>query len=686
MRNKEEPVLDTKIPEQHIQIPKSYQEDVVDGFYKIHLNETIHELNNEFCKYYRATTTEDDSEYFAIVFEKHFNPPLDVWHKLKSLNIKGLNNLITYSKVKLSLFNSYRLVAIVNKYNFSATLANLVTKNGPLSSDELEHNLIETVAEILKQCERININCGNINPSNIIVVNDSESFMLREFISTYPNFYQEPSYLAPELAECIDSGRITKGMAADIYSLGITVFVALTGKEPWTEYENIYEFNKNRFEQTTYKLLMGKRKLSEHLKIFFKKVLHDSADSRWKIKDIVGWLSGNITKNTTFETLVENTNLLAFNGENYGRPKSIAYAFFCHWDEAFLFIHDDKLVKWAIRYGFNDNVIEEISKITGDKKVNKNLIRLGGAEHSNKLTKLLLIIDPQGSIRQKGLAFSALSISNVIYHNLVKNKKSILEPTIKAMKEKYWQINADSNSASFLDADTDTKFYNIASSFSANSVIFGAERIMYSLCPHASCLSPLLSSEYITDVPELLIALDKIAEKKHLEQFNIDRHIIAFIAARLSLEQEYNIKILKDFPKLSDHPLIFGLCVLSLAQQSEPDIKLPSLCNILTTRIIELLEDSLHNIKFKQQIASSLTELSASGNLSLVVNLLSNQTPFIDDYNGYYNASREIRNTKNYINLLDSGDSLVNALFLGQKLTVLISYILCFIVTLILIM
>jgi hypothetical protein len=687
MRNKEELlILDNAKTDQQISVSKSYQEDVVDGFYRIHLNETIHELNNAFCKYYRATSIEDDNEYFAIVFERDFTPPLDIWHKLKFCKIEGLNNLITYSIVKLSLLKAYRLVAIVNKYNFSTTLANFVTKNGPLSLDELEHKLIATIAEVLQQCERINISCGNINPSNIIIMGDSGHFMLREFISSYPSFYQDNSYLAPEIAECIESARCVSGTASDIYSLGVTVFVALTGNQPWADYENIYEFNRDRFEQTSYKLLVGKRKISERLKIFFKKVLHDNSDIRWKIKDIFGWLSGNITKNNTFETLVENTNLLAFNGENYGNLKSISYAFFCHWDEAFLFIHDDKLVKWATRHGLNDDVVGEIRKITGDKKVDKNLIRLGNAEYSNKLTKLLLIIDPQGSIRQKGLAVSAMAIPNAIYHNLTRNKKSITELMVKAMKEKYWQINANSNSASCVDFDTDAKFYNIASIFSANSVIFGAERVMYSLNPYAACLSPLLSGEYVTNVLELLIALDKIAESKHVEFFSIDRHIIAFIAAKLSLEKESEIKVLRDFPKLSDHPLIFGLCVLNLAQKSEPDIKLPSLCSILTTRIIELLGDSLHNVKFKQQIASSLTDVSISGNFSQIVHILSNQAPFIDDYNGYYNVSKEIRNIRNYINLLSSGDDLGNALFLGQKLTVLISYILCFIVTLILTM
>lgn len=687
MQNKEELLmLDKTKTGQQILAARSYLEDVVDGLYIIHLNEIILELSNEFCKYYYATNIENDNEFFAIVFEQDFNPPLDIWYKLKSAKIDGLNNLITYSIVKLSALKAYRLVAIVNKYNYSNTLANFIAKNGPLSITELEPKLIATIAEVLQQCERINISCGNINPYNIIINDSSDHFMLREFISSYPSFYQDNSYLAPEIAECIESARYVKGVASDIYSLGITIFVALTGKEPWTDYSNIYEFNKDRFEQTSYKMLLSKHKVSEQLKIFFKNVLDDKSDTRWRVKDIFAWLSGNITKNSTFETLVENTNLLAFNKENYGNLKSISYAFFCHWDEALLFIDDDKLVKWATRHGLNDELIAEIAQITNDKKLDKSPIRLGSLEYSGKLTRLLTIIDRQGSIRQKGLAVSARAIPNALYHNLINNNRTTIDMIIKAMKERYWQINASSNSASCVDPDTDTKFYNIASSFSANSAILGPERVIYNFNPYAPCLSRLLSAEYVTSVSELLIALDKIADSKPAEFFSLDRHIIAFIAAKLSLDDELAIKVLKDLPRLSDHPLIFGLCVLNLAQESQPDIKLPSLSNILTARIIELLNESLHNVKFKEQIASNLTDVAINGKLAQIVNILTNQAPFIDDYNGFYNASKEIRNIRHYINSLSSGDDIENALFLGQKLTVLISYILCFIVILILIM
>ena len=48
---------------------------------------------------------------------------------------------------------------------------------------------------------------------------DGEFYALREFIDSYPNFYQEEQYLAPELIECHPAARYIKNAESDIYAL-----------------------------------------------------------------------------------------------------------------------------------------------------------------------------------------------------------------------------------------------------------------------------------------------------------------------------------------------------------------------------------------------------------------------------------------------------------------------------------
>jgi hypothetical protein len=180
------------------------------------------------------------------------------------------------------------------------------------------------------------------------------------------------------------------------------------------------------------------------------------------------------------------------------------------------------------------------------------------------------------------------------------------------------------------------------------------------------------------------MSLDKIAAQAP-EKFNIDKHIIAFAMSRMGHANDAPPILLKIFPKFIDHPVIIGLTILNIAQSQEPSIKIPNLCDIITTKLIDLFEYNLHNAKFKTSLAASLRLEAKTGILGNVVKVLSDQTPFIQDYNGYYAACKEMQILEKQILFLGSRDRIQDdAIILGQKLTVLASYIMCLIVLVIL--
>lgn len=181
------------------ELPRSYQENIVDGLYKVDTSSKLEHLDNEFCRYYKATGLQDGLEYFAIVFLDNFIPPIEILYSLKSFHVNGLNKLLAYSIVKLSALNKTCLVAVVDKYEINDSLQNYVVHNGSLTMNQIETKLIPAIYNVLVFCQRYNISCGNINPENIIVGSNG-SMMLREFFISYSGFYQQNAYLAPEIA------------------------------------------------------------------------------------------------------------------------------------------------------------------------------------------------------------------------------------------------------------------------------------------------------------------------------------------------------------------------------------------------------------------------------------------------------------------------------------------------------
>ena len=659
--------------------PRSNIEDIIDNVFKIHLNEEILELSNEFCKYYCATDIEEQ-EYFAIIFENNFIPNIRNIDFLYKNPIEGLNKIINYSVVRLSSTKEERLVVLVESYNPQNTLEAYLEKNKSINATELEE-IVTNLTNILMNLQDAGIFCCSINPSNIIM-QDGSFLALREFIDSYPNFYQKEQYLAPEIIECHPAARFVKSTKSDIYALGVTMLQAYTSRSHWNDHKKIHDYNVARFENTTYKYLLSRVKLPEKLRIFFKCTLRDDASMRWKTSNLKEWLDGNITS-TIHESLVDNKNTIGFNNNNYSTIKALSYAMFKHWDETIKFIKDNKLFKWASREQFNNDDLTSIQSLI-EKKSDTIFVVTNALNSNNKISKLLSILDKDGAIRQEKLALSATSIPIFLHYLVVNNKKELAGKVLKVIKDEAWSpYQKHEDSAGYLSKTQAETLITMASHIQSDefTTTRGIEKLVYALNPNAICYSSLLKKHYVSTIPELLMSLDYIAEKNP-RKFNIDKHIFPFVFAKLNLTEDIRSTILPNFPKISEHPVVRTLGILNVLQQHEPDIEIPNICRVIASDLKELFKNHLHNVEFKDKILSMIDEVTEEGSLSNIIQILSDQQQFINDYNGYYKACKKAKILEQEIKSLNNERKIFNSyLILGQKMTVLVSYVLCFIVT-----
>lgn len=668
---------------QQIAIHKSNQEDTVDNLYRINLSTFIDDLSSDFVKYYIASNLETGVEYFAIIFDSSFIVDFTVLSTLKNSNFEFLNKLITYNIVKISTTKSYHLVVIVEKYNFQNNLENHVAIYGTLGVDDIVNNIISPLNTLLEQLEKSNIMCANINPKNIIVLGNAQ-FMLREFITTYNHYNQEYYYLAPEIAECHPAGRKNDMMSSNIYALGMTVFYVITGVNLKLKYVDEYSFNLDRFQNGMFKIISNFIKLNEHLKLFFKGVLHEQINLRWRTLDIKNWLSYKVDKILNLDTFSnKNLNTISFSGDNYDTIKGLSYALFNNWNSAISLVHEEKFIKWLQKQSFNNNITEILRNLL-DVEYYKHDNNIVGDKKSWHLTKILSTIDPYGGIRQDTIGFTASSINTILHYLYSRNNKHLLEIVIKAIYNKYWSF-INNVSVVHIPNSIGVELNNIADFYNNSLAVFGIERIVYTLNPTMICLSSLVIKDYVCNLADLLKALNEYAIVNP-DKISIDRHIIAFISAKIAIKKDTDIQILDSFPNFRNHPLIQGIVILSIAQQFEQEVNINALCRVLIKQLIELLKVNLHNIEMKQKVLSELTDYAEEGDLSKVVKRLQQSQDFIDDYNNYYKACKHVQRLEQDISKLMLEDLYSkNAIFLGQKLSVLISYVLCFIVTLMLI-
>jgi serine/threonine protein kinase len=131
---------------------------------------------------------------------------------------------------------------LVMEYVEGQTLGQLVRQQGPLSPDEAAP-LLWQVADALVAAHAAGIAHRDVKPSNIMV-DRSGQVKLTDFgiarIATDPSLTQtgmvtgSPSYLAPEIAT---GGRGDE--AADVWSLGATMFHLLAGRPPYEMGDNV---------------------------------------------------------------------------------------------------------------------------------------------------------------------------------------------------------------------------------------------------------------------------------------------------------------------------------------------------------------------------------------------------------------------------------------------------------------
>ncbi len=673
------------IIENYIEIPRSSEKDKVGDKYLINLTEPLNELSNEFCKYYKASSlAEDDQEFFAIIFNHDFLPATKTIASLEKLENNIINPILAYSITDITNLGQECLVAIVEAYNYKNNLHEYI-KSGKLPSLEALTTFMDNIVGFMKELDDLKIYNLDIAPENIIMHGEKLAF-LKEFVTSPAHFYLPNHLIAPELICCHRRARFSHNSKQDIYALGVSMFEAYTGKHPWQDFTGYEEYNHYRLENTTYKTLLHKVKTSEKFRVFFKAALDDDPITRSDIIALYNfWIENNDNFNNKDTTVIgDKSNIFVFNEKNYSNILSVSQALFANWDKSLKVVKEDKLYKWATREQLDKILISEIKSLVDLKS--SSIVISPTTNLNEKLSQLLAHLNKGGPIRLSNMSFTTASISFFIHYLTSKFKKDEVDKLVGALaKEKWLDYENNPSALGHLDIKTANKIKEILGIYFANSALRGSLRLVHQLCPNARCRSRMLEKYYVTNVQDMIVAIEKYMSNP-TNKFNIDANFIAFLGAKLALVQEVNPIVLQNIPSFKDHPAIIALSYMHLVQDRYSVFKLPNTAKAIVSDLKEMLEDNLHNIEFKKKVLENLESASNSGNIKDIVAALSDEQKFIDDHNGYIKALNKVRDLDARIKRLKKSGGILNfALLFGQKTTVLISYILCLIVTIVVI-
>jgi serine/threonine protein kinase len=658
-------------------LPRSHQTDIVDTIYQIHTNRPISELGNQFCRYYFATNTTNEKEYFAIIFENGFNVPIKELAILHNSHCPHINNIVTYSLVRLGISRKYFVCAIVEPYNPIENLENLVESNGPMDEDIVENKLIPSINSALAFCEAHRINSCNISPRNIIVEKDG-TIKLREFFIGLPAFDQPIAYIAPEIADAMPIARNSFSLAPDIYAFGMSVYYALTGSIPDFSKHEPKLFNTARIEFGSFNMTAGKKRMAQKFKIFLAWTLNDVSEERWKANDCIDWETSK-SKGKMPKAKSTNTYTTLFNGHNYSNPLALASALHIYYDEGIKFCRNESFLKWVQKTKGKTEFIEDFLHMYLQDISSRNITT---DDLEAAFFKIITMLDNSNQyIRLKNICISSASIPNIVFTAIYEDNQQLIDFIIKIFTKNYYTAITENAAFKLLPQEYLNKLLEAANILKANDNL---EQIIYTFDQYTPCLSPVVSNDYVLSLEDLLVSLDRVAAHTP-GKLSIDIHIVAFIRSRIgNVLDESNTT--KNIEVLESSPLLKSMSLLAKAQENVSDIKIPHLCSVVAQKLIEWVNDNLYNAKLKNVITSELAELAGGGMLSQMLYVVSNSKLFQNDNKGYNVAHKQVSELNKKIKKMSDPLQAYNSgMELGQRLTVVFSYLICMIVTLILI-
>jgi hypothetical protein len=195
-------------------------------------------------------------------------------------------------------------------------------------------------------------------------------------------------------------------------------------------------------------------------------------------------------------------------------------------------------------------------------------------------------------------------------------------------------------------------FQRLGHAFLDNRPGQGAERALYELNPVYPCQSPVLLSQRVTDIVDLLPALERVAVERP-QGLPVDRHIAAFVSAHFMFVSDEVFTMLAQPTGSPTHA--FGMvCLIAALQAKLGPRALPRLAHWTASSLAPLI-DSFHRVSMRQRLQNALPAVLDSGDFTKLQEFLVNAEQRRRDRDEFQTAVREYAKLDAEVAFIESG-------------------------------
>ncbi len=599
--------------------------------YLIDADDPLHDLDTPSAKAFAVRDRNNqDARLFALICTPGLPTRIGLMRELRGDATPGILPLVEWDTVFWPPISQETMVVVYRRPLGGRVTNAIDASKYKINEYEIQESFIDPIYGALKTLSHRGIFHREIRADNLFFMDeDLTDVVLGDCVTCPPGFNQPGVYESLERNMTSPGGRGTGNVADDLYALGVMVIALLLGRKKIEKIDPddlIYA----KIEKGSYTALAGKERISVNLMELLRGLLMDDPGERWDVPEMDLFVDGKrqTPMQRKFAKKVDAPYI--FMKKEFRNLRCLAHAFSTKIPEAAVAIKDEELELWLRRSG-------EISGVADDVKASVELAKSHASNFRGSdpylVARVCIQMDPAAPIRYKDIAFIPESIGPILAVEML--RKGHMDVPMQAINYGLPEIWYKAKSETTRDPASmlhEGSFGTMRAYLQNKTMGYGVERCLYELNSNLPCLSPLIKDQYVTEIIDLLPALDEIADSVDNKEDPFDVHIVAFIAAHFSEHIEPHLNALSE-PKRASQ--LIGM--LSLMAFMQWKLKIQPLF-ALSSWIGGLLGPAVktyYSRTTRSDIERDMPQIVRKGSMPELFNLIDNAEKRALDANGY---------------------------------------------------
>jgi hypothetical protein len=594
--------------------------------YTIRSAQPLPELSTPSADAFVAEDKRDPGrQLFGLICKPELPPRVNVMRALKGVSSPGLTQLVEWGPMNWPPAGRQCMTVVYERPAGARVMTSMRGEVPRVDEYQITKRVIEPLTAALKEMDGRGVPHRAIRPTNMFWGDgNGERIAFGDCTCTPPAFDQPILFETVESGMCTPIARGTGDHTEDFYALGVTVALLLLGRNPAANMSDDAILGA-KIQQGSYNMLIGDERLPLPLIELLRGLLCDDGSQRWDVEDLDLWLSGRRMSPLQPRGEKRAARGFPFMGREYFNGRELSQAMSRNWDQAIPPVVEGKLELWlrrAVEDKDKANVVAEVVRMAlnsaTDKKSSTDLM----------LCKVLILLDQAAPIRYKGFNAMPDGFGSALAAVMASrgDTRLLTEIILREVPRLWFEMRGEYQPDNSL---MESNFKELRSYLSQTGMGYGLERCLYELNDALPCQSSLLGEEYVVEVKEMLPALNAAASKRSEgKQIPIDRHIAAFLGARMRSDIDRNLNILND-PN-SSISMMAALNLYAVLQYRLGPESLPGLAAWVGTMIAPIVQ-AFHGREKRKELEKEIPRLVRKGSLVEIYNLLENAEERVRD-------------------------------------------------------